>query len=53
MAHRSSKEREQSAEHTNTDDEDSKSKHSQEKKSKPPGKKPDLFLEYFSKFRDA
>ena len=45
MAHRSSKEREQSAEHTNTDDEDSKSK--------PPGKKPDLFLEYFSKFRDA
>ena len=53
MAQRSSDEQEKSANDTRTKAEELESSQHPERKSKPPGKKQDLFLEYFSKFRDA
>ena len=53
MAQRSSDEQEKSANDTRTKAEELESSQHPERKSKPPGKKQDLFLEYFSNFRDA
>lgn len=52
MAHRTSEEREKSANETNSTAEDSESRQRQERNNKPPVKQPDLFLRYFSKLRD-